>query len=304
MSSFEEELKKRPWAKGVAAEVPEEEYAEDESADDYYADDSEEYAEEPEPEEVPKKKLKKGKTRKRRRRRRSHPFLALLLFVVLVVGIIMALKSSLFAIKDIQVVGNRYYTPSQIIEMSGIESGKNLIFELKPRDARNRLLQTPYIRVASVDRVPLSTVRITVEERLEYAAVNYQEQFIIIDREGTVLRIAEEPPAITVMEGIEIKQMEEGKPIKAEQTYLLTETLRLLNATDQMDLYFKRVYFSTAVVRAYIYDNYYCEGAPENILGSLGPIKELAEQHFAQGVNKGVIKVGTDGYLSFNPKID
>ena len=262
------------------------------------------YAEEPEAGEVPKKKAKKGKTRKRRRRRRSHPFLGLLLFIVLVVGIIMALKSSLFAIKDIQVVGNRYYTPAQIIEMSGIESGKNLIFELKPREARNRLLETPYIRVASVDRVPLSTVRITVEERVEYAAVSFQEQYIIIDREGTVLRIAEEPPAITVMEGMEIKQMEEGKPVKAEQTYLLTETLKLLNATDEMDLYFKRVFFSTAVVRAYIYDNYYCEGAPENILSSLGPIKELVAQHFAQGVNKGVIKVGTDGYLSFTPKID
>ena len=262
------------------------------------------YAEESESEEVPKKKSKKKKTRKRRRRRRSHPFLGLLLFIVLVVGIIMVLKSNLFAIKDIQVVGNKYYTPAQIIEMSGIESGKNLIFELKPREARNRLLETPYIRVASVDRVPLSTVRITVEERVEYAAVSYQEQYIIIDREGTVLRIAEESPAITVMEGIEIKQMEEGKPIKAEQTYLLTETLRLLNAMDEMDLYFKKVYFSTAVVRAYIYDNYYCEGAPENILGSLGPIKELVAQHFAQGVNKGVIKVGTDGYLSFTPKID
>ena len=291
MSSFEEELKNKPWA-------------EDEPEDDYPGEDPGDFEDEPEQEEVPKKKLKKDKTRKRRKRRRRHPFLAFLIFVLLVVGIIMALKSSLFAIKDIQVVGNKYYTPAQIIEMSGIESGKNLIFELKPRDARNKLHATPYIRVASVDRVPFNTVRITVEERIEYAAASYQGQYIIIDKEGTVLRLTDEAPEITVMEGIEIKQMEEGKPIKAEQTYLLTETLRLLNATDAMDLYFKRVYFSTAVVRAYIYDNYYCEGAPENILKSLGPIKELAEQHYAQGVNKGVIKVGTDGYLSFNPKID
>ena len=254
--------------------------------------------------EVPKKKLKKEKTRKRRRRRRKHPFLAFLLFVALVVAVIMAMKSSLFAIRDIRVVGNKYYTPAQVIELSGIESGKNLIFELNAREARNRLLASPYIRVATVERVPLSTVRVTVEERIEYAAVSYQDQFIIIDKEGTVLRVTDEAPEITVMEGIDIKEMEEGKPIKAEQTYLLSETLRLLAATDNMDLYFKRVYFSTAVVRAYIYDNYYCEGAPENILKSLGPIKELAEQHYAQDINKGVIKVGTDGYLSFNPKID
>ena len=289
MSGFEEELSSRPWAEETGS---------------YDTEEASEVYEEPEAEEVPRKKLKKEKPRKRRRRRRRHPFLAFLIFVLLVAGIIIALRSSLFAITDIQVVGNRYYTPSQIIELSGIESGKNLIFELKPREARNRLLESPYIRVATVDRVPFSTVRITVEERVEYAAAAFEGRYVIIDREGTVLRVTDEEPEITVMEGIEIKQMEEGKPIRAAQTYLLSETLRLLSATDELDMYFKRVYFSTAVVRAYIYDNYYCEGAPENILKSLGPIKELAEQHYSQGVNKGVIKVGTDGYLSFNPKID
>ena len=286
MSSFEEDLENRAWADDPG-----------DDAEDLTAEADEAY-------DIPDTKPVKVKLKKRRRRRRKHPFLAFLLFVLLVVGIIVLLKSSLFAITKIEVEGNRYYTPSQIIELSGIESGKNLIFELKARDARNRLLSTPYIKVANVERVPLGTVRISVEERLEYAAISFEGQYVIIDKEGTVLRITDSAPEITVLEGIKVTEKTEGKPVKAEQTYLLTETLRLLSATDSMDLYFKKVYFSTAVVRAYIYDNYYCEGAPDNILKSLSSIKELAEQHYAQDVNKGVIKVGTDGYLSFNPKID
>ena len=286
MSSFEEDLENRAWA-----DDPE--------------DDAEDLA--PEADEVydiPDTKPVKVKPKKRRRRRRKHPFLAFLLFVLLVVGIIVLLKSSLFAITKIEVEGNRYYTPSQIIELSGIESGKNLIFELKARDARDRLLSTPYIKVANVERVPLGTVRISVEERLEYAAISFEGQYVIIDKEGTVLRITDSAPEITVLEGIKVTEKTEGKPVKAEQTYLLTETLRLLSATDSMDLYFKKVYFSTAVVRAYIYDNYYCEGTPANIIENMPAIRQLVAEHYKQNITRGVIKVGKGNYLAFSPQID
>ena len=246
----------------------------------------------------------KNSRKRKRRRKKANPFLIMLIVILLLVGFVLVLNSPLFAIKRIVVEGNRYYSPAQIIEMSGIESGKNLYFELKTRTARNNLLKTPYIKVATIERVPMSTVKIVVEERLEYAAISADGGFVIIDVDGTILRIAQDAPEVTIMEGMDVEEPQEGKPVKVKQTYLFSETLRLLAATDNMDLYFQKVYFSTAVVRAYLGENYYCEGAPENIFKSLSALKELAEQHYAQGINKGVIKVGTDGYLSFSPKID
>lgn len=287
MGNFEEELERRPWATETQDSYESEEYEE-------YQEEASEYEEEP----------VKPKAKKKKKRRKKHPFLKLLVFVLLIGGIVYTLNSSLFNITEIQVTGNKYYTPAQIIELSGVETGKNLIFELKTKDARNKLLESPYIKSAAVDRVPLGTVKITVEERKEYAAVSFAGTYIIIDREGMVLRVTDEAPEITVMEGINVADMTEGKPLSAQQTYLLTGTLELLKEAEKIDIYFKKVFFSSAVVRIYLYDNYYCEGAPENIMDSLKPIKELAETHYAQKITKGVIKVGTNGYLSFSPKID
>ena len=307
MGSFEEDLKRRVWAlKPDADDDPQEAELPDDAEPEEDEEEEEELEEAPypfeEPAEGPEKPQKIWK--KRRRRKKKHPFIVLLVFVLVIAAAVLILNSDLFAIRKIEVEGNRYYTPSQVIEMSGIESGRNLIFELKTRDARNRLLESPYIRYAHIERVLVGTVRIIVEERLEYAAVEKDSQYVIIDKEGNVLRIADEAPEITVMEGIELSEYEPGKPVKAKQTYLLTETLRLLAATDDLDLFFKKVFFSAAVVRTYLGENYYCEGTPDNILKNLPAIKELAEQHYAQNISKGVIKVGTDGYLSFNPRID
>ena len=313
MGTFEEDLKNRVWATvpidvqkiSEASEDTQDEPEEDQQDFETNVEPGEDRAEYEEPESGPKeaKKPKKG-GKKRRRRKKINPLLLLLLLVLFLIGAVAVLNSSTFAIRRIEVEGNRYYTPSQIIEMSGIESGKNLIFELKIKPARNALLKSPYIKTAVIERVLPGTVRISVEERLEYAAVAGGGKFVIIDKDGTVLRITDDPPQVTIMEGIEITESSEGNPLKAKQTYILTETLRLLAATDGADLYFKKVYFSAAVVRTYLDDNYYCEGTPENILKNLSAIKELAEQHYALNINKGVIKVGAEGYLSFSPRID
>ena len=242
--------------------------------------------------------------RKKKKRRKKRPFLTLFIMVLVIAGAVLLLKSALFSVTDIRVEGNQYYTPSQVIELSGIETGRNLIFDVKPRAAVKNLLKSAYIKSAKVERVPFGTVIIRLEERVEYAAVESGGSYVVIDSEGTVLRVAEEEPKITVLEGIALSSAEEGKPIKAEQSYMLTSTLKILDETNKLDLYFKKIYFSSAVVKAYIYDQYYCEGTPDGILAALPSIKRLAEEHFKQAINKGVIKIGTGGELFFDPRID
>ena len=317
MGKFEEDLENRVWATStfdpkdtedpqldeVGAAAAEAEAEEAEEAEETFEEEEETEPLAARRSERMIAKLNKAR-KKRRRRRKRNPFIVLLFFVVLIVLSVLVLNSDFFAIKKIEVEGNRYYTPAQVIEMSQIESGKNLIFELKARAARNRLLDTPYIKTVHIERVLPHTVRIEIEERLEYAAVAAGGKYVVIDRDGLVLRISDTEPEVTIMEGIELSESGPGKPVKAAQTYLLSETLKLLSATDELDLYFKKVYFSAAVVRTYLDDDYYCEGTPDNILKNLPAIKELAEQHYAQGIRKGIIKVGADGYLSFNPRID
>jgi len=264
---------------------------------------------EEQPKELPQTKITEEKAeekpkKKKKKRKKKHYFLRFLIFCVVVVGAVYALRSSLFNVTEIKVVGNRFYTPAQVIEMSGLQTGKNIIFETKLKPARDLLLETPYIRIANIKRQLRGTIVIELEERLEYACVPYGDGYVLIDRDGMVLSISEKQPELPMLEGLLIEDITVGKPLKIEQAYLLTDTLNLLLEVDDTDLYFYKIYFSSVIVRAYINENYYCEGRPEEIRKGLSDIRTVISQQYEKGVSKGVIRVGSDGYISFSPKID
>ena len=95
--------------------------------------------------------------------------------------------------------------------------------------------------------------------------------------------------------------MTPGKALQVEQAYLLTDTLSLLNLVEENDIYFKRIDFSTVIIRAYIYDDLYCEGAPANIRDNMASIQKLLQELYKEEITRGVIRVGTDNYLSYSP---
>ncbi|MBQ4410546.1 MAG: FtsQ-type POTRA domain-containing protein [Firmicutes bacterium] len=240
-------------------------------------------------------------SKKKKKRRRKHYFLRFCIFCALVFGLYYFLNSDFFAVRKFEVSGNQYYTPAQIIEMSGLQSGVNMFFETKTRPARNALLEDPYIRLAEIKRKPKDTIQIVIEERKEYAAVPYGEQYRLSDREGTVLRVADEEPALPILGNMSITEMTPGKALQVEQAYLLTDTLSLLNLVEENDIYFKRIDFSTVIIRAYIYDDLYCEGAPANIRDNMASIQKLLQELYKEEITRGVIRVGTDNYLSYSP---
>ena len=259
----------------------------------------------PEPEAVPPETTEQQPPKKKKKKRKKkHYFLRFLIFCAVIGGIFYALQSSLFYVRDIYVEGNRFYTPAQIIEMSGLQTGKNMFFEINLKSARDELLKTPYIRVAELSRKPMSTLNIKLEERLEYAAVPDGDAYVLIDNEGMVLSISDKQPTVPLLEGMSVEDMQPGVPLKVEQAYLLADTLSLLKAAEETDLYFPRIYFSSVIVRAYINDSYYVEGQPEEIRENLEKIRTAMQEQYATGVNKGVIRVGSDGYLAFDPKIN
>ena len=129
----------------------------------------------------------------------------------------------------------------------------------------------------------------------------YGEQYVLIDREGTVLRVADTEPTLPILGNMTITEMTPGSALQVEQAYLLTDTLSLLQLVEENDIYFKRIDFSTVIVRAYIYDDLYCEGAPANIRDNMASIQKLLQELYQQEITRGVIRVGTDNYLSYSP---
>ncbi len=245
----------------------------------------------------------KEKIRKKKKRKKKRYLLKFIIMVALAVGMYFFLNSSLFDIQKITVEENNYYTVEQVISLAGAKTGENL-FETSLPQMKEKLLADPYIKNVKLKRKLPDQVVIIVEERKEDAAVPYGNKYIIIDNEGMVLRKADTEPSLTLLMGMTIENMEPGTPLAVEENAVLTDTLKLLHEIKNYELFFKKIDISNIIVKAYIYDQLVCEGTPENIMGNLDSLQEVLYDLYTKGIERGVIKMGSDKYFSFSPLVE
>lgn len=245
----------------------------------------------------------KEKVRKKKKRKKKRYLLKFVIFIAVMTGMYFFFTSSLFDIQKITVENNSHYTTEQVIKLSGAKTGENL-FGASLSHMKDKLLADPYIRNAKLKRKLPDQVVISVEERKEEAAVPYGSKFIIIDGEGMVLRNTDSEPALTILMGMKVKNMKAGTPLEVEDNSSLTDTLKLIRQVKKHDLFFKKIDISKFVIKAYIYDQLICEGTPENITGNLDYLQEVLYDLYTKGIERGVIKMGSDDYFSFSPLVE
>lgn len=243
------------------------------------------------------------KVRKKKKRKKKHYLLKFILFVAFATGMYFFLTSSLFDIQKITVENNNYYTAEQVISLAGAKTGENL-FEASLSQMKEKLLADSYIKNVKLKRRLPAEVVIIVDERKEDAAVPYGSSYIIIDKEGMVLRKTDAEPALTLLLGMTIENMEPGTPLKVEQNAALTDTLKLLAEVKKHELFFKKIDITNILVKAYIYDQLVCEGTPEDIMNNMDSLQEVLYDLYTKGIERGVIKMGSDEYFSFSPLVE
>ena len=86
--------------------------------------------------------------------------------------------------------------------MGGCETGKNLFWGIDSKKIRSRLQQDAYMERVEVRRKLPDTVKITVTERAQVAAIAYGDRYVVIDAAGIVLRKAGVDPKVTVLKGL------------------------------------------------------------------------------------------------------
>lgn len=245
----------------------------------------------------------KEQVRKKKKRKKKHYLLKFIILVLFFTGMYFFFTSSLFDIQKITVQNNSHYTAEQVISLAGAKTGENL-FEASLSTMKDKLLADPYIKNVKLKRKLPAEVVIIVQERKEDAAVPYGGKYIIIDGEGMVLRKADKEPALTLLLGMTIKNMKPGTPLEVEDNTSLTDTLKLLAEVKKHELFFKKVDVSKIIVKAYIYDQLVCEGSPEDIMNNLDSLQEVLYDLYTKGIERGVIKLGGDGYFSFSPLVE
>ena len=248
-------------------------------------------------------KIMKKETRKKKKRKKKHYLLRLLFVIGIGIGIYFLLTSELFTVSTITVEQNSYYSEAQVISLAEAETGGNL-FEISTSEMKEKLLNDAYIKDAKIKRRFPDEIVITVTERKEAATIPYGSQFIIIDEDGIVLRLTDVETTLTQLTGLTISNLEPGTPLEVEEKFVLIDTMDMLSLMKENELFFKRIEMSPLVVKAYIYDNLTCEGRPENIMKNMDDLKDVLYDLYIKGIERGMIKVGGDGYYSFSPLVE
>jgi len=247
----------------------------------------------------------KRMAKQRKKERKKRAFTRVLVFLFLVLALLLFLRSKYFEIKDIKVEGMSYYSGSEIVSMSGATPGRNLIFDPGKKEIEEALAGNPYFKSVEVKRKLPSTLIIEVEERAQIAAVIFGDGYIVIDDEGVVLRRAEVDPRLTLLTGLTVSKMNVGEALEAEESETLSMTLRMLTTMRDGDMYFKKIDVSKVVIKAYIYDNLIVKGTPSEMTEAIesGKLQAVVANLFKDGISRGTITMGGDGYTSFSPEL-
>jgi cell division protein FtsQ len=105
---------------------------------------------------------------------------------VAVVALFAVSRSSLFALRHVEVVGSDHRSPADIRERAALDPGANVVW-LDTAAVEQRLESDPWIADATVTRSLPWTVRIAVEERTPVAEIAAGETRALVAADGTWL---------------------------------------------------------------------------------------------------------------------
>ena len=203
--------------------------------------------------DVVKTSVKRKQTPKRSRRRTRKHTAYITLVLVLVAGIGIALSMTLFFnISEISVINETDTPNEEIIALSGIKKGDNLV-RIDPAIAAEKVrANVVYAEDVTVERVFPSTVQITVKKAEPIANISQSYGYLLVSRSNRVLEELKEAPreGLIVVTGYNPAQGTIGMVLKSEDekrdNVLKTltsavaecnnEQIKSIDMTDQSDI--------------------------------------------------------------------
>ncbi len=165
---------------------------------------------------------KKKKRLKRRRAIRKAILSLFMLFIVAIVGFVLAV-TVFFKIDTIKAKGSGVYPQKIIIENSGVQVGDSLLLVSEKNISENLFFNLPYVGSVTIEKDLPSTLVINITDTVASAAIsNNRGSYILINDEGKVLNADSKivTEGIPVVAGVEIESYKVGEIItfKTEET--------------------------------------------------------------------------------------
>lgn len=156
----------------------------------------------------------------------------LLLAIVLVVVMIILANTVLFNCKQIEVNGVQRYLPDQIIEVSRIRKGDNLLHVDKDKAAEKIVSELAYVESAKVETSFPTKIIITVTEAEKWYCIDQFGVKAVISRGGKILEKGSSQ-GLVVVTGYEAASLETGSRLSSKVEGKQTIPEQILNAADK-----------------------------------------------------------------------
>lgn len=241
--------------------------------------------------------------REKKVRKKKHYLARFLIIVGVIAAAVIFLLSSFFAIKNVEVTGNNYYSDDEIVNIANVTKGANIFIHAGKSDIKSRLMENPYFSDVTVSRKLPNTLVIKVKERKQVAAIKYGNKYVVIDVNGLVLRTGDVDPEVTILNGLTLSKLKVGEKVRCEEKQTLKNTLAMVASMKKGDFYFKRIDVSNLVIKAYITDMLIVKGTPAQMKKSIdsGDLQKVVNRLFKNGTKRGTISLGEHNYMSYSP---
>ena len=189
-------------------------------------------------EEKTKQKMSKKQIqilKKKKRIKLMLKFTALL--IIIIAGIIFALVSPIFNIKEINVSNNEQINAETIISLSQLNLGQN-IFKFNKNKVNKNIKTNAYIESVEIKRKLPNKVQIQIEERKQEYNVEFLNGYAYINNQGYILQISEEKQALPTIQGISTpdEQIVEGNRLNSEDLEKLEVIIQIMNICKNYEL--------------------------------------------------------------------
>lgn len=189
-------------------------------------------------EEEKRKKISQEARKKRKKNKRIKTALKIILSVGIILGgVIFALTSPIFNIKDIKVMNNNQVSSDTIISLSELKQDEN-IFKFYKNNVINKIKENPYIENVKIQRKIPNKIEIEVKERVAKYSVDYMGKYAYINTQGYILEIAEESKDMTIIQGITTAEDEvvPGKRLNNDDLNKLEDVIKILDSANENGL--------------------------------------------------------------------
>lgn len=183
---------------------------------------------------LPDKKISAGRRRNRKRSMSVYYFLVFSL--VFSISAVISL-TVLFSVEKIEVEGEIPYSGEEIIEVSGLEYGENLI-RAKAKAAEEILADTfLYIESVSVRKKFPNTIVIEAEKCVPYFNIQTDSGYLMVSRKGKILDCLKSPvEGLIEIKGFDAESFIAGNKLQSTDVQKLKILLQIADSVEKYNI--------------------------------------------------------------------